>query len=156
MNENKQFNRLLDKLDNGVYIFGHTHIQWNYRSYDGKKLLINPGSCGLPLDCVDAGMPYTILDILNTDNIVVEERRVPFPLEEYISIFRQSEQFSKVNVWSRIILKELKTKREHLFYFLQFAEEYAMQIGDKQRPFSISTWEKAYELWEVTKEKGEG
>ena len=97
--------------------------------------MINPGSCGLPLDCVDAGMPYTILDILNTDNIVVEERRVPFPLEEYISIFRQSEQFSKVNVWSRIILKELKTKREHLFYFLQFAEEYAMQIGDKQRPF---------------------
>ncbi|MCX4376284.1 MAG: metallophosphoesterase family protein [Lachnospiraceae bacterium] len=156
LNENKQFNRLLDKLDNGVYIFGHTHIQWNYRSNDGKKLLINPGSCGLPLDCVDAGMPYTILDILNTDNIVVEERRVPFPLEEYISIFRQSEQFSKVNVWSRIILKELKTKREHLFYFLQFAEEYAMQIGDKQRPFSISTWEKAYELWEVTKEKGEG
>ena len=51
------------------------------------------------------------------------------------------------------MLKELKTKREHLFYFLQFAEEYAMQIGDKQRPFSISTWEKAYELWEVTKEK---
>ena len=133
LNENKQFNRLLDKLDNGVYIFGHTHIQWNYRSYDGKKLLINPGSCGLPLDCVDAGMPYTILDILNTDNIVVEERRVPFPLEEYISIFRQSEQFSKVNVWSRIILKE-----------------------DTPRPFSISTWEKAYELWEVTKEKGEG
>ncbi len=100
-----------------IYIFGHTHIQWNYRSYDGKKLLINPGSCGLPLDCVDAGMPYTILDILNTDNIVVEERRVPFPLEEYISIFRQSEQFSKVNVWSRIILKELKTKKNICFIF---------------------------------------
>lgn len=71
-------------------------------------------------------------------------------MEEYIEILWKSEQFIKANVWSKVIIRELKTKREHMFLFLGFAEEYAIKIGDNQRPFSISTWEKAYELWENT------
>lgn len=149
LNESKQFNEVLGGLEKGIYIFGHSHIQWSYKSDDGEKILINPGSCGLPLDCIDSGIPYTILDIKNND-IVVEEKRVAFNVEEYIEILWKSEQFIKANVWSKVIIRELKTKREHLFFFLGFAEKYAIEIGDNQRPFSISTWEKAYELWENT------
>lgn len=148
LQEDKQFNAIFDELENGIYIFGHSHTQWTYQSLDGKKILINPGSCGLPLDCIDAGVPYTILDISNGDNIIVEERQVPFHIDEYIETLRQSEQFVKANVWSKVIIRELKTRREHLFFFLKFAEKYAAEIGDEQRPFSVSTWEKAYELWE--------
>ena len=148
LSEDRQFNDIFEKLENGIYIFGHSHVQWTYRSYNGKKILINPGSCGLPLDCTDAGMPYTILDISNGDNVIVEERRVPFNMDEYIETLRQSEQFVKANVWSKVIIRELKTKREHLFFFLRFAEKYAAEIGDDRRPFSVSTWENAYELWE--------
>ena len=67
---------------------------------------------------------------------------------EYINIFLQSKQFEYARVWSKIILKELQTNREHLAFFLKYVEDYAVKIGDKQRPFSVETWEKAYELWE--------
>jgi predicted phosphodiesterase len=35
-------------LADGIYIFGHTHIQWHTNICN--KILINPGSCGIPLD----------------------------------------------------------------------------------------------------------
>ena len=143
-----QFQERFKALPEGVYIFGHSHIQWSYQSDNGKKLLINPGSCGLPLDCIDMGMPYTLLDISDEGKIGIEERRVHFSKDEYLDVFLQSEQFEKANVWSKVIVRELKTNREHLYFFLRFAEEYAQKIGDETRPFSLSTWERAFELWE--------
>ncbi|MDE5699423.1 MAG: metallophosphatase family protein [Lachnospiraceae bacterium] len=145
-NEDERFHGILSKLERGVYIFGHSHIQWNYRSDDGSKILINPGSCGLPLDCIDAGIPYTILDISDSE-IVVEEKRAAFNMDEYIEMLRHSDQFIKANVWSKIIIRELRTRREYMFSFLAFVEKYAVETGDSRRPFSVSTWEKAYELW---------
>lgn len=79
---------------------------------------------------------------------IIEEKRVVFNMDEYIALLRQSDQFTKANVWSKVIIRELKTKREYMFSFLAYAEKYAAEIGDCQRPFSVSTWEKAYELWE--------
>lgn len=143
-----QFQERLEALEDGIYIFGHSHIQWSYKSDDGKKILINPGSCGLPLDCIEDGVPYTILDISDKENVHVEERRVPFDKKEYINSFIKSRQFEEVNVWSKIIIKELRTCREHLFFFLRYVEEYANRIGDNQRPFSVETWERGFELWE--------
>lgn len=144
---NDRFQQLFSQLEHGVYIFGHSHIQWSYQSEDGKTILINPGSCGLPLDGIIGSFPYTILDISDTGNIVVEEKRISFDIEEYIDILTNSDQFVKANVWSNIIIHELRTAREHLSYFLNFAEKYAEKIGDKRRPFMLDTWEKAYELW---------
>lgn len=147
LNEDEQFNKVFGELENGIYIFGHSHIQWNFQSDNGKKILINPGSCGLPLDCINVGLPYTILDITD-NNIVVEEKRVPFDMNKYIETIQLSDQFTKAKVWSKVVIKELKTRREYMFFFLRFVEKYALEIGDGQRPFSVSTWEKAYELWE--------
>lgn len=49
-------------------------------------------------------------------------------------------------------LKKIETEQMnvflYLFFFLRFVEKYAAEIGDDQRPFSVFTWEKAYELWE--------
>ena len=145
LDNDDRFQQIFLELDQGVYIFGHSHIQWSYQSTDGKTLLINPGSCGLPLDGVIGSIPYTILDISDTGNITVEARRIPFDMEEYINVLIKSDQFVKANVWSKIIIQELRTAREHLFYFLRFAEEYAKKVDDKRRPFALDTWEKAYE-----------
>lgn len=144
---NDRFQQIFLELEQGVYIFGHSHIQWSYKSKDGKTILINPGSCGLPLDGVIGSIPYTILDITDVGNIIVEEKSIPFDMEAYIDVLIKSDQFVEANVWSNIIIQELKTAREHLFYFLRFVEKYAYQIGDKGRPFMLDTWEKAYELW---------
>lgn len=143
---NDKFQKILKQLEQGIYIFGHSHIQWSYQSKD-KTILINPGSCGLPLDGVTGSIPYTILDISDTGNITVEEKRIPFDMDEYIKILVKSDQFLKANVWSKIIIKELRTSREHLFFFLRFVEQYAEKIGDMRRPFVLDTWENAYKLW---------
>ena len=144
---NGEFHKILSELEQGIYIFGHSHVQWSYQSKDGRIVFINPGSCGLPLDGVKGSIPYTILDISDEKDIRVEEKRIPFDMEKYIDVLKQSDQFVKANVWSKIIEKELRTAREHLFFFLTFAEKYADDIGDKRRPFALDTWEKAYELW---------
>lgn len=147
-NHHEQFQEVFSRLENGIYIFGHSHVQWSYQSGDGKKILLNPGSCGLPLDCIKEGVPYTILAVTEEGNVVIEERRAAFDKEKYITLFRQSEQFQKAAVWSNIIVKELETTREHMRFFLNYVENYAGKIGDTKRPYSVSTWEKAFELWQ--------
>jgi len=152
-NTHLDFQNYLKSMDSGIYIFGHTHIQWSYVSEDKKVILINPGSCGIPLDCVTEGIPYTIMDLSDSKNIIVEEKRVPVDKKAYLDNIILSEQVLKANVWSKVIMKELATAREHLTFFLQFAEKYATQIGDLQRPYSVKTWEEAYELWNKQYEK---
>lgn len=144
---NDRFQQIFSELEQGVYLFGHSHIQWSYQSKDGKNILINPGSCGLPLDGVTGSVPYTILDISDDGNIIVEEKRIPFDMEGYIDVLTKSDQFIKANVWSKVIIRELRTAKEHLFFFLGFVEKYAEKIGDKRRPFALDTWEKAFDSW---------
>ena len=148
---NDRFQQIFSKLECGVYIFGHSHIQWSYQLKEGKTVLINPGSCGLPLDGIMGSIPYTILDISDAGNILVKEKRILFDTEKYIDVIMKSDQFIKANVWSKVIIQELRTAREHLFYFLKFVEEYADKMNDKRRPFMLDTWEKAYELWSENK-----
>lgn len=143
----REFQHMFAAMEDGVYIFGHTHIQWSYSSEDEKKLLINPGSCGLPLDCVEDGVPYTILDISDKGALHAEERRVCFDKEAHIKCLLNSDQYDKARVWTKVIVQEWKTNREHMTFFLNFADEYAAKIGDQKRPFSVSTWEQAYALW---------
>lgn len=143
-----KFQQLFAKLEHGIYLFGHSHIQWSYQSKDGKTTLINPGSCGLPLDCITEGIPYSILDISDSGMVIVDEKRIPFDMDTYINTLKNSDQFQKATVWSKIIIEELRSSREHLFFFLKFVEQYAEKIGDTRRPFAVDTWENAYQLWE--------
>lgn len=144
-----KFQCILKNLNPGVYIFGHSHIQWNWHSEDGRITLINPGSCGLPLDGIKNSIPYTILEIREDGHVSVEEKRLPFEMEEYINIHRNSDQYKYATVWTKIIEKELRTGFEHLYFFLHFVEDYANKIGDARRPYALDTWETAYALWEV-------
>ncbi len=143
----RQFRERLAELPEGIYIFGHSHIQWNYMSEDCKKVLINPGACGLPVDCVKEGIPYTMLEITDTGEVNLEEKRVPFDMDGYLAMFRKSVQFREVPVWSRLIMKQLETRKEYISLFLQYMEEYAGKTGETQRPFPLPLWEKGFGLW---------
>lgn len=147
LSSNEAFQRFLAALPDGVYLFGHSHVQWSYLTPDGKKLLMNPGSCGLPLDCTLEGAPYTILDLSEPGHIGVEEIRLPVSLEKQIQTIRESDQYIHAQVWSEVIIKELKKCREQIVFFLQFVESYANQISDPVRPYSVKTWEAAFRLW---------
>ena len=39
---------------------------------------------------------------------------------------------------------------KQILFFLKFVEDYAVSIDDTIRPYSVDTWEKAYELWSNT------
>lgn len=137
----------LRELSDGVYIFAHTHIQWSHRSADGRVVLINPGSCGLPLDCISGTVPYAMLEIADSGTVSVDERRVPFDVKCYAETLLKSTQYEQAKIWTKVILKEVLTAREHLMPFLVFLEDYANRIGDSRRPFAVDTWEKGYEIW---------
>ncbi len=143
-----EFKKSVENLEKGVYIFGHSHVQWYYTDEEKGLYMINPGSCGLPLDGIRGNVPYTMLEITDDGRVSFEEKRVPFDKERYISEVELTSQFKEANVWTRVIFYELRTALEHMQFFLAFVEKYAKEIGDDVRPYSLETWEKAYELWE--------
>ena len=130
-------------LPDGVYIFGHTHIQWNAQF--GDKFFINPGSCGMPLDGVK-GAPYTLL-VIENNKVHITERRVAYDIEGLINRYRNSSLYEVANIWSNLIIGELSTSFETVIFFLQFADEYANNINDPIRPFSCKTWTESYKTW---------
>ena len=144
------FQARLAEMPAGVYIFGHSHVQWYYQSRDRRIITMNPGACGLPLDCIKGTVPYTMLEISENGEVSVDERRVAFDVEAYADTLVRSELYREAHIWTKVILKELIHAREHLAFFLPFTEQYAQSIGDERRPFAVDTWEKAYELWEAT------
>ena len=147
LEQDHAFQKKVSSLADGVYIFGHSHVQWHYQTRDRRVCLINPGSCGLPLDGIRDSIPYTILEIADNGRISVEEKRIPFDKAAYIRTLTQTGQFREATVWTQVIMKELSKAREHIYYFLTFADRYAKRIGDDRRPFAADTWEQAYEAW---------
>ena len=151
--EDPEFRRLVSELEPGVYVFGHSHVQWTFRDRERGVYLVNPGSCGLPLDGIRDSVPYTVLEISGDGEVTVEEKRVPFDKQAYISALTRTGQYREARPWSRAIMRELAFAREHIHYFLGFTENYAREIGDERRPFAPDTWEKAFELWEQQQEE---
>ena len=89
-----------------------------------------------------------ILEITESGDVKIEEKRIPFDKAAYISAVRQTGQYREAGVWTRVIMRELAAAQEHVFFFLSFAEQYANEIQDSRRPFSLVTWEKAFEIWD--------
>ena len=139
-------------LEKGIYLFGHSHIQWFWQDEQAGVYLINPGSCGLPLDGRQDCVPYTVLEITEEGQVRIEEQRVPFDKAAYIGKVKQTRLYREANIWSRVIMRELGLAREHVYYFLRFAEQFAKEIGDERRPYAVDTWERAYEAWSAQQE----
>jgi len=144
LEENEVFQKKLELLPPGIYLFGHSHIQWHAQF--GDHLFINPGACGLPLECGEFGAPYTLLTLKNSQ-WTVEERRIWYDREKLIHCIQNSEQYRAAHIWCEILFSEWRTCREHVIYVLDHIEEYARRIGDPRRPFMSDTWEGGYKHW---------
>ena len=99
------------------------------------------------MDGINNSVPYSVLNILDEGKVEIEERRVFLDKKKYIASLMQTKQYLEANVWSKVIIKELLTAKEHITFFLEFVEKYANEINDERRPYSVETWEKAYEIW---------
>ena len=145
--EKESFREYIHALPRGVYVFGHNHIQ-SWADFEGR-VLVNPGSCGLPLDCgAEFCAPYSLLTIEN-GCVTVEERRIPYDAEKLIALAKTTGQYQAAPIWSEIIFSEWRTVREKVYQFLHHCDRYAQSIGDLRRPFMPDTWEAAYAEWQI-------
>ena len=140
LKKDMDFQKKLKTIPDGIYVFGHTHVQWHAK-FSGT-LFINPGSCGLPLDG-DNTAPYTIFD--EAGDVAVLERRVPYDMEAFAANIKNSSLYSKAAVWCDVAERERLTAFECVEFFLRFVESYAKETGDHIRPYSAETWSKAYD-----------
>ena len=143
--EKEEFRAHIAALDKGVYVFGHNHIQ-NFADFDGR-VLVNPGSCGMPLDCGETFCAAYSLLTIEDGRVTVEERRIPYDVEALIAQVKTTGQYAAARVWTEIIFSEWRTLREKVYQFLHHCERYADRIGDPRRPFSKDTWQAAYAEW---------
>ncbi len=148
--QDPEFQEALSCLEEGIYLFGHSHVQWHWQDTGRNIYLVNPGSCGLPLDLDCTSVPYTVLSVTEDGSVNIEEVRIPFDKQRYAEHLTATEQYKHAKVWTKVITKELLKSREHMCFFLEFAEQYAQRIGDPRRPYAVETWEAAYEAWNDT------
>ncbi|MCK5129609.1 MAG: metallophosphoesterase [Clostridiales bacterium] len=137
LNDDLDLKNYLSTLPDGIYMYGHNHMQMHVQ-FD-NKLIINPGSCGVPLDFKKSAA-YTLLET-KKNKWHVEELRIPYDLEGTIRKFKETDLYKYARVWSDIMIRHLETGSTHDGYFLRFIEKYA------EKPYTQEVWEKAYELW---------
>ncbi|MCL2593396.1 MAG: metallophosphatase family protein [Defluviitaleaceae bacterium] len=137
----------INKLPDGVYLFGHNHLQFNMQ-YKGK-IFINPGSCGLPLDC-NKNAPYTILEV-NNRTIKITERRVEYKIDDLLKRFKNSEFYSYTPIWGKIIERQLLTSKDTISLFIRHVLEIAQEAGCTTQPVNNEIWDIAVESFDFNK-----
>ena len=133
----------INKINADVIIFGHNHLQ--AYGYCGDKLIINPGSCGQPLE-FDPTAPYTILEITD-GGFNVTEKRVAYDIESMINQAKKSAMYEKGRIWGELVFLATRTGRDYFGVFFEIAHKIALSKNEKGAFFSNSTWDEAYQVF---------
>jgi len=133
----------IEKIDANIIIFGHDHLQ-RY-GYCGNKLIINPGSCGQPLD-FDPDPAYSIIEETDVGFDVIE-KRVKYDIECAIDQAKGTMVYEKSKIWSELVFLSLKTGRDYFGMFFEIANQIAESKNEKGAHFSNSTWAEAREVF---------
>lgn len=131
----------LSSVDTDAVVFGHSHLQWHGTC--GGKLILNPGSCGQPLDG-DNRAAYTML-IDAPDGIQVEERRVPYDVEAVIREAKESEGYRQGRVWNELCFAAMRSGFDTFGQFFALCEKLASEHGESGSPYSNEVWNLAFE-----------
>lgn len=143
LSSDSKLQKELDAIDADIIVFGHTHLQW-YANLNGK-ILINAGSCGLPLD-YQTSAPYTILDI-EDDTILVNEYRVEYDIDKLIEDVKASDLFAYASDWCNIIINEMAQAKEEVAFFFQHANKVAKLHQNEDWPLDNQIWALAIDSW---------
>ena len=132
-------------IPKGIYLFGHNHMQF-HMEYE-KRLYINPGSCGEPLD-LDTRAPYTLLTV-DVDDWVVTERRVEYDLNLVVEGLDTSGFTAYAPVWSEIVKLDLTTGKDYFSSFVKHIVDIGRENGETEQPVSNKIWEAAVASWNL-------
>jgi predicted phosphodiesterase len=123
-----------------IVAFGHDHLQGYGCS--GGKLVINPGSCGQPLD-FNTAAPYTIVDI-EQGSFTVTEKRVPYDVEAVIRETEQSELYRQAKIWCDLCILALRTGQDFYGEMFKTMDRVAAARNETAHPRSNGTYREAY------------
>ncbi|MBN2222044.1 MAG: metallophosphoesterase family protein, partial [Vallitaleaceae bacterium] len=124
--EDQEFRRILQTIPEDLIVFGHTHVQWHI-AIDGK-VLVDAGSLGLPLDHDQAGA-LTLIEVIG-EEILVEERRIAYSVQDYITQFKKSDLFEAAPHWSRIKVMELERASDEVAFLFSHIREIMKKSND--------------------------
>lgn len=139
----ESYNEAFSKIDAKVILMGHFHIQCY--GYCGEKLIINPGSCGQPLD-FDNRAAYTILED-TSKGFNVTERRVEYDVEAVIRLAEKTKAYECGTIWCKLIFLAMKTGKDCFGTFFDIASQIADSKGEKGSCFTNETWQQAYDVF---------
>jgi predicted phosphodiesterase len=136
---------LFANINADIIAFGHDHLQGC--GYSGGKLIINPGSCGQPLD-FNTAAPYTIVDI-EKSGFKVTEKRVPYDVEAVIHETEQSELYRHARIWCELCILALRTSRDYYGLMFKTMDGIAAAKNETAFPRSNETYREAYEEFKL-------
>lgn len=134
--KDQKVSNIISGIDANVIIFGHSHLQWY--GYCNSKLIINPGSCGQPLD-FNVMASYSILEDTAV-GLAVEEKRVNYDIEQTINFSKTSEIYKKGSVWCELVFSAMRTGEDNFADFFKLAENIATDKNEAGSLFSNNTW----------------
>lgn len=129
-------------LGNGdICLFGHNHLQ--FLGKVAGKILLNPGSCGMPADC-DTRAPYALMEVVG-DKVEIQLCRIEYDVEETIKAILEFNGFTHAQFWGRLRAAMLKTGSDiPMSRFWQ----HARATGGGMFPMLNETWRKTIASYE--------
>lgn len=124
-----------------ICLFGHNHLQ--YSGNVAGKILLNPGSCGMPSD-YDVRAPYALMN--DAGGIVkIQLHRVEYDVEETIQAILEFNDFPHAHFWGKLRAAILKTGSDiPMNRFWQHARE----SSDGIFPMQNDVWYKTITTFE--------
>lgn len=133
----------------GICLFGHNHLQ--FLGNAAGKILLNPGSCGMPAD-YDTRAPYATLEDKNGE-IAIRLHRVEYDISRTIQAIRTFHAFPHADFWGKLRIALLKTGSDiPMSRFWQHARE----TGDGRFPMRNDIWRKVTASYEFEEDWSAG
>ncbi|MFL7793832.1 MAG: metallophosphoesterase [Anaerolineae bacterium] len=128
----------LGGIDENILVCGHTHIPWAQRHK--KKLALNPGSVGMPING-DPRAQYAILTWQN-DHWQVKHRAIPYDIDRTRAAFHQDGLLEEGGGFAKACLLNIETGQNVPGRFIKYARQVATQAGFESKATLPDTmWE---------------
>ena len=138
LRNDNDFKIKITELPEGIYLFGHYHTQWHDEL--DNRIIINPGSCGYPLD-FNTDAAYTILD--TTNEISITEHRVKYDKKLALKLLEESSIKEDAPVWHKLAILSFKNAKEELLPLLEYVYDLAKKHNENTDPFTDKFWDEA-------------
>lgn len=134
----------LKQSETNILICAHTHVQGIYEAYG--KMLINPGSVGVPV----GSSGKTQFAILHGINGIWEPEFISldYDIDKFIEEYKQSDLPEKAIFYAKTVLNELKIGENYLLEILTKTYELTLEGEGNVTQGSMPEkyWEEAYRL----------